>query len=69
MKVTQTQEKLPFRNICMLPSQMLDTSHGIMNATCLMFLNENELALPSHLSRRAPGIEKLATECFPSGSD
>lgn len=68
-RVTQTCEKLPFRNICILLSQILEVSPGAMNATCLVSLNEKELAFPRHLSRRAQAIEKLALKCFSSGSD
>lgn len=66
-KLTQTPQKIPFRSICVLLSQMTNISHGATNATCLMFLNESELSYPSPLSWRAGGVEKLAVECFPNG--
>lgn len=37
LKVTPARKKLLHRNICMCTSQMLDISHGAINATYLIF--------------------------------
>lgn len=74
MKVAQAQKKLPYRNIYMLPSQMLDISYRAINAPVLysemtMNLLFWVICYGWVVLFFAWGIEWLEAECFLSGSN